>query len=62
MDKRKCRGIYQHRNTGFEVEKTSLGNIVPAVVSFSPVILEQSTVLYRMLAAKLDTNSSEDEL
>lgn len=32
----------------------------PAVVSLVCVILEQSTVLYRMFAAKLDTNSSED--
>lgn len=32
----------------------------PAVVSLVCVILEWSTVLYRMFAAKLDTNSSED--
>lgn len=45
--------------TALKLKKPKLA-AQPSVVSLVCVILEQSTVLYRMFAAKLDTNSSED--
>lgn len=45
--------------TALKLKKSKLA-AQPAAVSLVCVILEQSAVLYRMFAAKLDTNSSED--